>query len=77
MIDSVSPSNLQSIQAQAFAGAERAAGAFGAQAEKISRGELGVRPIVEANQQSSLYTANLKIISTADEMVGQVINLRA
>lgn len=77
MVNSVSAGNLQSIQAQAFSGAQRAAGAFGAEAEKLSRGELEVKPFVEANQQSTLYTANLGVISTADEMVGQVIDLRA
>ena len=77
MIEPVSTGNLQAIQAQAYSGAQRAAGAFGAEAEKINRGELEVKPFVEANQQSTLYTANLSVISTADEMVGQVINLRA
>jgi flagellar hook protein FlgE len=77
MIDSVSSGNLQAIQTQAISGADRAAKAYGAQAEKISRGEVDVPSIVDSNQQSSLYTANLQVISTADEMVGQVLNLRA
>lgn len=76
-IDAASSSNLQSIQSQALSGAHRALKAYSAEAAKLSRGEVDVSSIVEAKQQSTLYTLNLKLISTADEMTGQILNLRA
>lgn len=46
-------------------------------AEAIQRGEIGVEPMVDMQVGTTLYTANLQVMRVADEMAGQVLNLRA
>jgi hypothetical protein len=67
----------RNMQTLAINGALRAQQAYTAEAEKISRGDFSVNSVVEANQQSTLYSINLKLFSTADKMTGSVLNLIA
>lgn len=71
------PRGLQSTQAISLKGAQRAEQAFMEKTEEIGRGNLEPRTFIEANQQSTLYSLNLKLFSISDEMTGHVLDLKA
>lgn len=69
--------NPGSIQQTAMQGARQAIREVDRGATQLSSGKVDVRTVVETDQQVTLYTLNMKMISMADEMVGQVLDILA
>jgi hypothetical protein len=65
------------IHQTAMQGARQAVQEVDRGAAKLSSGNVDVRTVVETDQQVTLYTLNMKMISMADEMVGQVLDILA
>lgn len=72
-----SPSSFQAMQVQAYTSAQQALEGAAAASAQIAHGNLEPSNVIELKQQSTLYSMNLKLVSIADDMAGQVLNLRA
>ena len=62
---------------QAYASAQQAIDGVVAASAQLGQGNLDLSNVIELKEQSTLYKMNLKLIEIADEMAGQVLNLRA
>lgn len=72
-----SPAAFTGLHATAAEGVRRASRGYAAEAAKLSSGKVDVATFVEAKQQTTLYSLNLKLLKMSDEMVGSVIDLLA
>lgn len=73
---------IQSIPASSLAntaieGASLSAERMNKVAQQLSAGEITPANMVGLKEQAALYAINMKLIKTADETVGQLLNLRA
>lgn len=69
--------NYNDLRTSGMMGAQAAQEQVAGAAEAIQRGEIGVEPMADLQVGTTLYTANLQVMRVADEMAGQVLNLRA
>lgn len=76
-IGSALNTNYADMRTSGLMGAQAAEAKVGQAAEAISRGEIGVENMSALQTGTTLYTANLQVMRVADEMAGQVLNLRA
>ncbi|HKJ91258.1 MAG TPA: hypothetical protein VJ960_09020 [Oceanipulchritudo sp.] len=77
-IDPVSTSgSLTSIRQTAMNGASEALRNVERETRSIASGNLDVRSVAELDQQTTLYSINLKLLAMSDEMTGQVLDLLA
>jgi hypothetical protein len=77
-IDPVSTSgSLTSIRQTAMNGANEALRKVESETRSIASGNLDVRSVAELDQQTTLYSINLKLLAMSDEMTGQVLDLLA